>query len=256
MKKISHNMAPRPVLVGHRGYAAHYPENSLEGIEAALSVGAQFIEVDIQVSADGVPVLFHDAALARITGAPGIIMHHTLAQLEHLCAGENERLGNRFSSTRIPTLSALIEMLANWPGVSVFLELKEESLLHHGVAAVVNSVIQLSHPLARRRILISYNTAAIKEVHQQGQIKTGWILKKYDDNSLRIARALDPDYLICNYTKLPETAEQLWPGHWSWVLYEITDPELALHLFRRGGRLIETMDIGKVLRHPLFMHAE
>ncbi len=252
MKNVPDDRISRPILVGHRGYAAHYPENTLVGIEAALNAGAQFIEVDIQVSADGVPVLFHDATLTRTTGAPGTIMSHTLAQIGRLSAGENERLGKRFNDTRIPTLSALIEMLLSWPGVSVFLELKEESLSYHGIAAVVSSVIQLSLPLAERRILISYNTTAIKEVHQQGQIKTGWILKKYNDKSLHSARTLGPDYLICNYTKLPDTAEPLWPGHWSWVLYEITDPELALHLYKRGGHLIETMSIGEMHRHHLF----
>ena len=46
-----------PELVAHRGYPQHYPENTLIGIEAAITAGARFIDVDVQLSADRVPVL-------------------------------------------------------------------------------------------------------------------------------------------------------------------------------------------------------
>ena len=52
-----------PELVAHRGYALHYPENTLIGIEAAIRAGARYVEVDVQLSADKVPVLFHDRTL-------------------------------------------------------------------------------------------------------------------------------------------------------------------------------------------------
>ncbi|MGF1546037.1 MAG: glycerophosphodiester phosphodiesterase family protein, partial [Thiotrichales bacterium] len=59
-------------LVAHRGYALRYPENTLPAIEAALAAGARYVEIDVQLSADQVPVLFHDRSLMRmceVTGA-------------------------------------------------------------------------------------------------------------------------------------------------------------------------------------------
>lgn len=60
-------------LVAHRGYAARYPENTRESLAAAVSVGAEFVEFDIQLSADGVPVLLHDADLDRTAGRRGTV---------------------------------------------------------------------------------------------------------------------------------------------------------------------------------------
>jgi len=53
----------REHLVAHRGWQRRYPENTLPAIKGALDAGARYIEVDVQLSADGVPVLFHDRTL-------------------------------------------------------------------------------------------------------------------------------------------------------------------------------------------------
>ncbi|MFC1685138.1 glycerophosphodiester phosphodiesterase, partial [Pseudomonadota bacterium] len=50
-----------PTLIAHRGYALHYPENSLEAMEAALKAGALFVEFDVHLSADEEPMVIHDA---------------------------------------------------------------------------------------------------------------------------------------------------------------------------------------------------
>ena len=66
-----------PLLVAHRGYPARFPENSLEGITAALQAGAAYVELDVQSLADGTLVLFHDPTLLRTTGSTGEIFELT-----------------------------------------------------------------------------------------------------------------------------------------------------------------------------------
>ena len=60
-------------LIAHRGYPAYYPENTLVGLEAALKAGADFLEFDVQLSADRVPLLLHDENLKRTTGFNGLV---------------------------------------------------------------------------------------------------------------------------------------------------------------------------------------
>ena len=60
-----------PPVMGHRGAAAHAPENTLASIRRAAEVGARWVEFDVMQTGDGVPVLFHDDSLERITGDPG-----------------------------------------------------------------------------------------------------------------------------------------------------------------------------------------
>jgi glycerophosphoryl diester phosphodiesterase len=77
-----------PTLVAHRGYAACYPENSLEGLQAAVAAGAGWLEFDVQLSTDGVPVLLHDTTLLRTAGHPDSVFDMTADQLRKTCIGE------------------------------------------------------------------------------------------------------------------------------------------------------------------------
>ena len=58
----------RDWLVAHRGHAAAFPENTLPALRSALELGAAWLEFDIQLSADRIPVLCHDASLQRTAG--------------------------------------------------------------------------------------------------------------------------------------------------------------------------------------------
>ena len=82
-----------PQLVGHRGYPRHYPENTLIGIEAAVAAGARFVEVDVQISSDRVPVLFHDRGLKRLCGVDGRIQDYRYDELWAFRASEPGKFG-------------------------------------------------------------------------------------------------------------------------------------------------------------------
>ena len=77
----------RPLVISHAACAGHAPENTLAGIRTALQIGADAIEVDVQASADGVPVLMHDLTLDRTTSGSGDTASLTLEQLQELDAG-------------------------------------------------------------------------------------------------------------------------------------------------------------------------
>jgi glycerophosphoryl diester phosphodiesterase len=76
-----------PLVISHAACAGHAPENTLAGVRAAIDIGADAIEVDVQASADGVPVLMHDLTLDRTTNGSGDLDSLTLEQLRTLDAG-------------------------------------------------------------------------------------------------------------------------------------------------------------------------
>ena len=80
----------RPLVISHAACAGHAPENTIAGIRAALRLGADAIEIDVQASADGVPILMHDLTVNRTTGGSGAIAQLTLQQLRALDAGGGE----------------------------------------------------------------------------------------------------------------------------------------------------------------------
>ena len=81
----------RPALVAHRGHWKQAPENSLAAIEAAIVAGADVVEIDIRMSADCVPMVFHDNDLERMTGQPSAVSDLPLAKLSELGPACSER---------------------------------------------------------------------------------------------------------------------------------------------------------------------
>jgi glycerophosphoryl diester phosphodiesterase len=74
-----------PLCVAHRGASVEAPENTLRAFERALELGADGIELDVQVTRDGVAVVFHDSTLKRLTGARGRLVDRTWSELLKLC---------------------------------------------------------------------------------------------------------------------------------------------------------------------------
>ena len=102
---------PRPVLLGHRGARLQAPENTLPAFRLALELGAHGVELDVRLTADGQPVVIHDADLSRTTDGAGPVARHTLEALRRLDAGAWK--DGLFRGTPIPTLG---EVLKGLPG--------------------------------------------------------------------------------------------------------------------------------------------
>ena len=95
-----------PVVVGHRGVAAHAPENTLAGIRAAAAMGLGAVEVDVKLTGDGELVLIHDDRVDRTTNSIGAVRELTRAEVSALDAGS--WFGSAFAGETIPTLAQAI----------------------------------------------------------------------------------------------------------------------------------------------------
>lgn len=117
------------MIIAHRGSSHIAPENTLGAFELALSEGAEGIEMDVNVTRDGIPVVFHDPTLNRIAGSGLRIAELDLAALSGVSVGDwfNRRYPKRADKTYaafgIPTLKAVLERLEGFEG-PVFVELK------------------------------------------------------------------------------------------------------------------------------------
>ncbi|MFF2275119.1 glycerophosphodiester phosphodiesterase [Agromyces sp. NPDC058126] len=109
--------------VGHRGDRATAPENTMPSLELAMDELA-FVETDVQLTRDGVPVLFHDVTLERVTGDPRSVGELDLAELERLDAGA--WYAPEFAGTPIPTLEAFLLALAERDDARALVELKAD----------------------------------------------------------------------------------------------------------------------------------
>jgi glycerophosphoryl diester phosphodiesterase len=233
-------------LVAHRGYMERYPENSWRGIQAAIDSGAVWIEFDIQMYKPGQFFLLHDANFQRTANSPLSLFDITEPQLNHISIHEPERLGETFRPEPICPLEEALTRLSHYPLVHTMVEIKEESLDHWGLEPVMQSLLPVLDRFKAQCVLISFSIDALRYAKHHSNLATGWVLRNYDQTSITQALELNPQYLICNHTKLPRDDPPA-AGPWGWMLYDITDPDQAVHWMQQGIDLIETRDIGNLI---------
>ena len=149
---------PRPLLMAHRGASRHAPENTLPAFTLALAQGAQVLELDVQLSADGQAVILHDASLARTTDSDAAVANLTYAEIARLDAGARfvDPLGGqpyRQIGVRVPTLSALRRTQPNAP---LNIELKGTE------PALLRAVLQSLAGLPSHQVLLTAQAPAMK----------------------------------------------------------------------------------------------
>ncbi len=98
-----------PPVIGHRGAAAYAPENTLDGIRTAAEMGLKWVEFDVKLTKDSIPILFHDETLDRTTNASGLVMDRTYEEIRELEAGQWFSEG--FTGVKVPTLEEAVEVL-------------------------------------------------------------------------------------------------------------------------------------------------
>jgi len=76
-----------PKIIGHRGCASYAPENTVEAIHTAADMGVEWVELDVKLTKDDIPILFHDDMLERTTNGSGAVKDFTLKDLKELEAG-------------------------------------------------------------------------------------------------------------------------------------------------------------------------
>jgi len=170
---------PMPLVVAHRGASADAPENTLAAIRTAAAHGADAVEVDVQRTRDGVPVLMHDETLVRTTDvrtrfpdrAPWRVADLDHAELAELDAGSWK--SPRFAGERVPTLVEVVREVHTL-GLDLLLEVK---LPQHHPGLVLDVLDAL-------RAVPGYLGAAVAG--------GGLVVQSFDVPSVRLLKAVEP----------------------------------------------------------------
>lgn len=240
-------MRTLPKLVAHRGYAQRYPENTLLALNAAVEAGAHYLEFDVLLSADKVPVLFHDRDLQRMCDQSGAIHDYTLAQLKTFSVSEYGKFGYRFIGNPITTLQETIEFLAPRPAVFAFVELKRQSLQAFGVDCVLDAILPMLEPIKDQAIVISYSLEALRATRERSSYPIGAVFDKWHERKQVIIQTLRPEYLFTDIDQLPRFGK-LKHTQCQLAVYECVDPDRAVRVHRRGVDLVETFAIDEMLQ--------
>lgn len=147
----------------HRGSLREAPENTLPAFELAVAQGADGVELDVQLTADGHPVVIHDETVDRTTDSHGAVAKYDLKHLRRLDASAGMA---GFGGVRIPTLQQVLELLVP-TGVRLNIELKNSVADHPGLEEkVLDAVAEFG--IAERTVLSSFNHYALKKLQHLG----------------------------------------------------------------------------------------
>jgi glycerophosphoryl diester phosphodiesterase len=100
----------RPLLIGHRGYPARHPENTLASFKGAIEAGCDMIELDVTLTNDRKVVVIHDDTLNRTTTGKGLVKERSLDQIREFDAGS--WFNGRFAGERVPELAEVLDLTA------------------------------------------------------------------------------------------------------------------------------------------------
>jgi glycerophosphoryl diester phosphodiesterase len=236
-----------PTLIAHRGNAAEFPENTLEALQSAVDLGIRHVEFDVQMTSDKVPVVIHDADLARVGDSSECVHELTWSQLGKMPVGEFQRFGRRFSFTYPPSLQQVVHAMAGWPDVTAYVEIKRASIRKFGREILLKRVIETIRPVLDRCVVISFDLPSLRILRPMCGARIGWVLPDYTDEARHEAEMARPELLFCNLERLPADGSALWPGPWQWAIYEVRDLRTARELLARGAQFAETMTVRGML---------
>jgi len=246
-----------PFLIAHRGYSSLAPENTLVAFERALEAGAEVLECDVQLSADGVAVVMHDPRVDRTTDGEGAVRDLRWEEVRALDAGYPALFGDAYSGQRAPRLEELFDLAKG--RAAVFVEIKPEALADPSGrveaevaaaakrAAAIGDVGVLSFaPQALRRC------RAVAPGFPLGLVFRWWRQRHLVEETLQAGA----DYLVGYAPRLladPRIIERAHDAGLRVGAYVADTPEHMIGLLRAGVDGIATNRVGDLL--PAFRQA-
>ncbi|MDE7299734.1 MAG: glycerophosphodiester phosphodiesterase [Lachnospiraceae bacterium] len=161
-------------ITAHRGASAQAPENTLAALELAIEHTADFAEIDVQLTQDGVVVLMHDASLKRTTGKDLTVSKITYGELQTLDAGS--WFGHGYEGTAIPTLEEVIRLCKGRINLNIEIKSGKSAEKNEELVEKVVALIK-EYDLEAQCVVSSTDPAMLAGVKERDSgIKTGYIL--------------------------------------------------------------------------------
>lgn len=188
----------RTQVTAHRGFSHIAPENTMPAFEAAVSSGADFIELDVQLTSDDQMVVFHDDRIERTTNGKGLLKNYTYEQLQQLSAGAWFKKSDEFTDVKIPLLTEVLDEVGG--DIMLNIEIKRSGNPKKTAEHLVGIIEE--YGLVKSVYVTSFSYPALKKVKQLNpKIKTGFIANVSTATSyaqLPYIDALSMNYLFVN----------------------------------------------------------
>ncbi|WP_333014156.1 glycerophosphoryl diester phosphodiesterase [Vibrio vulnificus] len=191
-----------PMIVGHRGVAGSYPENTRVGVQAAIDLGLSWVEIDVQPTKDNVLVVCHDHTIDRCSNGKGRVDAYSLKELQAFDFGG--WFDEAFAGEPIMTLESLLNLAAEYD-LGLNIEVKVDN---HDVAEVALNLKNLldKSPLTADKILLSsFSHDIILQLHQHCPgYKLGVLSERLSQRDRQVLKEVNAFSCNLNYRWITE----------------------------------------------------
>jgi glycerophosphoryl diester phosphodiesterase len=228
-------------IIAHRGASAVAPENTLAAIARAADLGARSVELDVMLSADGVPVIIHDTDLARTTNGTGPVAALSYEALARLDAGS--WFGDAFAGEAIPSLGDAVSLILD-RNLSLNLEIKPSPGEDRATAARAIELLADAWEDDARLVLSSASIEALVVARDAApHWRRGLIADIPPSGWRKLLADLGCASLHCAApTSTPSLIEEVHAAGYRLLAYTVNRPSMAATLFKNGADGIFTDD--------------
>jgi glycerophosphoryl diester phosphodiesterase len=232
----------RFIVIAHRGASAYYPENTMPAFKAAVEMNADMIELDVLLSKDNVPIVFHDKYLDKKSNGQGLLSDHTLSELKKLDAGS--WFHEKFKGVQIPTLQEVLEFTSG--KIALNIEIKTEAVSAEN-NTIEKSVIDLveRYNLENEVMISSFDYRAIERVKSLNpKIQTALLYERQQSYG-REPVDLVKDYKVDAFNFSANECAANWLSQLNthqipFFIYTVNDPGMMKSLIEKGAKGIFT----------------
>lgn len=238
-------------LVAHRGDCQENFENTIQSVQTALDGGITSIEIDIQLTQDGVPILYHDRNLQRMTGVNSPVALVDLKAISELTLLQTDENISKQSHVKIATLAEIVTLIRQHCDVTLFLEVKRVNFLYFSYRDVYQKIISSLAPISKQVVLLSFSYRFLRLCRLRSDQPLAYVLPEWSNYSAKMLAKLQPKYIFCLTDIVPDNYKFL-TDKITWVLYEIATVEVAKHFIGRGVCCLETF-VSSQLKNQLLL---
>lgn len=246
-REVVHELTPFPklmidngdgfVVIAHRGASGYAPENTMPAMELAYDMKAEMIEVDVMLSRDGIPVLFHDAKIDELTDGAGYLKDFSLEELQALDAGS--WFSEEYAGTAIPTLEELLAWAQN--KMTLNIEIKTEAYREELDQSVEPRVVALveQYNMTDQVIFSSFDYRILARLQELAPSIPAAVLYEPVQSAMKgpidVVNDLQADGFNCSWRQYTEDWQQeLNDSAVPVLIYTVNEKEQMAELIQRG----------------------
>lgn len=217
--------------VAHRGNCESHIENTLQSIQSAIQCGINHIEIDVQFTKEGFPIVFHDGNLKRLLNINKPVAHVSYEDIKALPLKNSNHQSN--IAYNIPSLAQVVSLIKEYPNVTLYVEIKNINFIDNSYKNVFNIVNKCIAPIKKQAIIIGFSYRFLRVVRNNSTLPIAYVLPVWKNYSAKMLSKLTPEFIFADIDIIP-SEEDFHSKKETWIVYETSRIEQVYKLMEQG----------------------